>query len=138
MPVCFVKASSVGRDFSSSETSMYWVQFDQLTIFSVSLMSCAAAAVFAAVPEAVDPFPALPQAARAAVAPRPRAPVIIERRVVRPRSSAARMTGDIGSGVAIGVLLAGWGSGGLGSACRVWCVERVSRRHGSVRTRCSP
>ena len=56
---------------------MYSGQFDQLTTFSVSLMSCAALAVGVAEPEVVSPpVPSLPHAERAAVAPRPKAPVI--------------------------------------------------------------
>src|SRR6478609_8871993 len=113
MPVFFVKASSVGRDFSSSDTSMYWVQFDQLTTFSVSLMSFAAAAVCATDPEAVEPLPALPQAARAAVAPRPRAPAITDGGEVRPRSGAALRGGNScwgGGGSAMG-----WFSSGVGA-----------------------
>src|SRR6478735_1692427 len=134
MPDCLVNASRVGRDFSSSETSMYWVQLDQLMTFSVSLRSLAAAAVGAPEPDGFEAVPLLPQALRVTVAPRPSAPLTSARRLVRPRSSAARMTGDIGSGVrrsAIGVLLAGVGLGGLGSGCRVWCVGRVSG-HGST------
>src|SRR6187401_1102316 len=131
MPDCLVKASSVGRDFSSSETSMYWVQLDQLMTLSVSLRSLAAAAVGAAEPDGFEAVPSLPQALRAAVAPRPSAPLTRVRRLVRPRSSAARMIGDIWSGVgrsAIGFSSRG-GAQGLGSACRVWCVGRVSGQH---------
>ena len=89
------------------------VQFDQLTTFSVSLRSLAAAALGAAEPDAAVPLPALPQAASAAVAPRPSAPVIRDRRVARPRSSAARMAGDIGSG--LGARPSGFSSYGGGA-----------------------
>src|SRR6476619_2902095 len=97
MPVCFVNASSVGRDLVLSSTSMYSVQFDQLMIFSLSDMSVAAAAVFfaAPVPPAPDDgfFPAEPQAARKAAALTPAAPIMADRRLTRPRMSAARRIG---------------------------------------------
>src|SRR6478609_7388497 len=140
MPDCLVNASRVGRDFSSSETSMYWVQLDQLMTFSVSVRSLTAAAVGAADPDAVEPVPLLPQALRAAVAPRPSAPLTRARRLVRPRSSAARMTGDIGSGVrrsAIWVLLAGVGlRRAWGPACRGRCVGRVSGQDSMLAMTC--
>ena len=64
---------------------MYSVQFDQLTIFSVSDMSCAAAAVLAGRgrcrPRPDEGFfPADPQAARKAAAPTPAAPIMADRR----------------------------------------------------------
>ena len=98
MPVCFVKASRVGRDLVLSSTSMYSVQFDQLMIFSVSDMSvAAAAAVFSprAVPPAPDDgfFPADPQAARKAAAPTPAAPIMAERRDTRPRMQGGPQVG---------------------------------------------
>src|SRR5687768_17268118 len=124
MPVALVNASSVGRDFSSSETSMYWVQLDQLTTFSVSLMSWAAFAEAEAEPDGVPPVPSLPQAVRAAVAPSPRAPVMTARRLVSPRIRAARAAGEVRSGVrrsAMGVSSRGWcwvrGWGGAGGLC---------------------
>src|SRR6476620_6524507 len=137
MPDCLVNASRVGRDFSSSDTSMYWVQLDQLMTFSVSLRSLAAAAVGAAEPDEFEAVPLLPQALRAAVAPRPSAPLTSARRLATPRSSAARMTGDIWSGVrrsAIGFSSRGWGSGGLGGQRAGVGGSGVFR----VRTRCWP
>src|SRR6478609_10807779 len=119
MPVCFVKASRVGRDLVLSSTSMYSVQFDQLMIFSVSDMSVAAAAVFlaAAVPPApAEGFlPADPQAARKAAALTPAAPIMADRRLTRPRMRAARRIGlslskelsFMGSSPGVS-----WGSGG--------------------------
>lgn len=131
MPVFFWKASSVGRDLPSSLVSMYSVQFDQLTTFSVSDMSCAAAAVLAGatVPDAPPPvagfLPAEPQAARKAAALTPAAPIIAERRLTRPRASAARKTGlsvskDLSfMGSSPGV---SWGSvGGISADPRWWC-----------------
>src|SRR6476469_6433613 len=121
MPVCFVKASRVGRDLVLSLTSMYSVQFDQLTIFSVSDMSVAAAAVFFAAtvppPPADGFFPADPQAARKAAALTPAAPIMADRRLTRPRMSAARRIGlslskelsFMGSSPGVS-----WGSGGGG------------------------
>src|SRR6187431_311421 len=133
MPDCLVKASSVGRDFSSSETSMYWVQLDQLMTLSVSLRSLAAAAVGAAEPDGFEAVPSLPQALRAAVAPRPSAPLTRARRLVRPRSSAARMIGDIWSGVgrsAIGFSSRG-GAQGLGVSVQgVVCRACFGSAHG--------
>ncbi len=98
MPDCFWKASRVGRDLPSSLVSMYSVQFDQLTTFSVSDRSLAAAAVLAGAvaPEAppVEAFlPAEPQAARNAAALTPAAPIIADRRLTRPRMRAARRIG---------------------------------------------
>src|SRR6476646_10537344 len=98
MPVSLVNASSVGRALVLSLTSMYSVQLDQLTIFSVSDMSCAAAAVLAAAvpvppPPDVGFLPAEPQAARKAAALTPAAPITADRRDTRPRISAARRCG---------------------------------------------
>src|SRR6478736_8873702 len=98
MPVALVKASSVGRALVLSSTSMYAGQLDQLITFSVSDMSCAAAAVLAAAvplpPAPVVGFlPAEPQAARKAAALTPAAPIIADRRDTRPRISAARRCG---------------------------------------------
>src|SRR3954454_16118588 len=99
MPVFFWKASSVGRDLPSSLVSMYSVQFDQLTTFSVSERSWAAAAVLAAAvvpdapPEVVGFLPDEPHAARNAAAPTPAAPIMAERRDTRPRANAARRCG---------------------------------------------
>src|SRR6476620_8056775 len=97
MPVCFVKASRVGRDLVLSSTSMYSVQFDQLRIFSVVAVSLTTAAVFlaAAVPPAPADgfFPAEPQAARKAAALTPAAPIMADRRLTRPRMRAARRIG---------------------------------------------
>src|SRR6478752_2824656 len=98
MPDCFWKASRVGRDLPSSVVSMYSVQFDQLTSFSVSERSCAAAAVLAGAADPVPPpvlgfLPDEPHAARKAAAPTPAAPIIAERRLTSPRTSAARRMG---------------------------------------------
>src|SRR6476661_400996 len=85
MPVSLVKASRVGRALVLSLTSMYAGQLDQLTTFSVSDMSCAAAAVLAAAvpvppPPDVGFLPAEPQAARKAAALTPAAPISAARR----------------------------------------------------------
>src|SRR5829696_519931 len=99
MPVFLVNASRVGRDFSSSDTSMYSVQLDQLTTFSVSDGSLEKEAVLAGA-EPVTPAPPLagllpdePQAARKAAALTPAAPIIAERRDTSPRIRAARRCG---------------------------------------------
>src|SRR5689334_14126870 len=99
MPVSLVKASRVGRALVLSLTSMYAGQLDQLTTFSVSDMSLAAAAVLAAavpLPPAPDAgfFPAEPHAARNAAAPMPAAPIMAERRDTSPRIRAARRCGS--------------------------------------------
>src|SRR5262245_13813712 len=123
MPVAFWKASRVGRVLVLSSTSMYWVQFDQLTIFSLSDRSVAAAAVFGAAaavpPDPAEGFlPAEPHAARNAAAPRPAAPIIAERRDTSPRASAARKWGSLMSFMKFSV--GGW-----------WVVfERCRRRPG--------
>ena len=95
MPVAFVKASSVGIEPASSSRSMYSGQLDQLTTFSVSDRSCAAARALAGA-EAPAPgvaVPSVPQAASAlprATAPAPRKKV---RRVSVPRSSGTERGG---------------------------------------------
>ncbi len=79
---------------------MYWVQFDQLTTFSVSDRSLAAAAVCAAAvagpPAPVDGFlPAEPQAARRAAALSAGAPIMAERRETRPRAKRGSEDGIV-------------------------------------------
>ena len=147
MPLCFWNASRLGRDLPSSLVSMYSVQFDQLTTFSVSDMSFAAAAVFAAaVPDAppVEAFlPEEPQAARKAAAPTPAAPIMAERRLTSPRMRAARRIGlslskefsFMGSFLQE-ISWAGWrGSTLTLGSCWCWCccAERFVRHMSSRR-----
>src|SRR5689334_974891 len=96
MPVALVNASRVGRFWVLSSTSMYSGQLDQLMIFSLSDMSCAALADGADEPDAVGFLPFEPHAARA-VTPSPAAPIMSVRRETRPRARAAVRAVGVGS-----------------------------------------